>query len=120
MHALAQAAVKANASPHHEIRHRSIPTIWLAPIASVCITAPSSAQKGDVTARSVQIAELSRAGKYSEAIPLAQRLLADVEKAYGPDHRDVAASLNNLALLDGNQGQDGDAEPLYKRTLTAT
>jgi hypothetical protein len=70
--------------------NRSILTIWLAPIASVCITAPSSAQKGDVTARSVQTAELSRAGKYSEAIPPAQRLLADVEKAYGPDHRDVA------------------------------
>ncbi len=98
--------------------NRLILTIWLALIASLCITVPSSAQKGDVTARSAQIAELGRAGKYSEAIPLAQRLLADMEKAYGPDHRDVAASLNNLALLYGDQGQDADAEPLYKRALT--
>lgn len=85
-------------------------TLWLALAASVAMTAPSSAQKiqkVDVTARSAQIAELSRAGKYSEAIPLAQSLLAEIEKAYGPDHRDVAASLNNLALLYGNQGRLG-------------
>jgi hypothetical protein len=65
-------------------------TMWQALIASACIAAPSSAQKSNVAARSAQIAELSRAGKYSEAIPLAQRLLADLEKTFGPDHRDVA------------------------------
>jgi CHAT domain-containing protein len=92
-------------------------TLWLALIASVCLSAPSSAQKIDVTARSAEIAELSRAGKYAQAIPLAQRLLADLEKAYGPDHRDVAASLNNLALLYGSQGRDAEAEPLYKRSI---
>ncbi len=92
-------------------------TLWLALTASVAMTAPSSAQKIDVAARSAAIAELSRAGKYSEAIPLAQQLLAEIEKAYGPDHRDVAASLNNLALLYGNQGRDAEAEPLYRRSL---
>jgi tetratricopeptide (TPR) repeat protein len=97
--------------------NRLILAMWLALIASVCIMAPSSAQKSDVTARSAQIAELGRAGKYSEAIPLAQRLLADMEKTYGPVHRDVAASLNNLALLYGNQGRDSEAEPLYKRAI---
>ena len=89
----------------------------LALIASLGMTAPSSAQKIDITARNAQITELSRSGKYSEAIPLAQRLLADLEKAYGPEHRDVAASLNNLALLYGNQGRDAEAEPLYRRSL---
>ena len=97
--------------------NRLVLTMWLALIASVCITAPSSAQESDVAARSAQIAELSRAGKYSEAIPLAQRQLADLEKAYGPVHRDVAAALNNLALLYGDQGRDAEAEPLYKRSL---
>ena len=97
---------------------RSGLTLSLALAASVCVNAPSSAQNGGVIARGAQIAELSRAGKYSQAIPLAQRLLADMEKAHGPDHRDVAASLNNLALLYGDQGQDADAEPLYKRALT--
>ena len=92
-------------------------TVWLALIACVCISPPSSAQKADVAARSAEIAELSRAGKYSQAIPLAQRLLAEMEKAHGPDHRDVAAALNNLALLYGDQGRDAEAEPLYKRAL---
>jgi hypothetical protein len=97
--------------------NRSALTLWLALIASVCLSAPLSAQKIDVTARSAQIAELSRTGKYSQAIPVAQRLLADLEKAYGPDHRDVAASLNNLAMLYGSQGRDAEVEPLYKRSI---
>ena len=44
------------------------------------MTSSLSAQKTDAAARSAEIAELSRAGKYSEAIPLAQRLLADMER----------------------------------------
>ena len=46
-----------------------------------------------------------------------QALAGDLEKALGPDHPDVATSLNNLALLYDNQGRYADAEPLYKRSL---
>src|SRR5882757_5382923 len=98
-------------------RTRSALTLWLALIAGVGMTAPSSAQKIDMSARSAQIAELSRAGKYSDAIPLAQRLLADLEKTYGPDHRDVAPQLNNLAALYQRQERYADAEPLFRRSL---
>ncbi len=38
-------------------------------------------------------------GRYAEAEPLHRRALAIREKALGPDHPDVAASLNNLASL---------------------
>ena len=61
--------------------------------------------------------ELFETGRYSEAIPLVQRALAILEKALGPDHPDVAASLNNLAGLYQDQRRYGDAEPLYKRSL---
>ena len=98
-------------------RNRLALTLWLALIAGVGMTSSLSAQKADAASRSAEIAELSRAGKYSEAIPLAQRLLADMEQAHGPVHRDVAASLNNLALLYGNQGRDAEAEPLLKRSV---
>jgi tetratricopeptide (TPR) repeat protein len=64
-----------------------------------------------------QSEKLSEQGRYSEAIPLAQRALAIREKSLGPDHPDVATSLNNLALLYNNQGRYADAEPLYKRSL---
>jgi CHAT domain-containing protein/Tfp pilus assembly protein PilF len=84
------------------------------------MAAPSLAQKIDVAPRSAQIAELHRTGKYSEAIPLAQRLLAELEKAHGPDHREVAPALNNLAMLYGSQGRDAEAEPLLRRLIALT
>ena len=98
-------------------RNRLALAMWLALIASACLSAPSSAQRNETAALSAKITELSRAGKYSEAIPLAQRQLEDLEKTRGPVDRDVAASLNNLALLYGNQGRDSEAEPLYKRAI---
>ena len=39
------------------------------------------------------------------------------EKALGPEHPDVANSLNNLAALYQAQGRYAEAEPLYKRAL---
>ena len=38
-------------------------------------------------------------GKFQEAFPLMERILALREKALGPHHPDVAESLNNLAIL---------------------
>ena len=38
-------------------------------------------------------------GEYTQAEPLFKRALVIREKALGPDHSDVAQSLNNLAAL---------------------
>ena len=65
----------------------------LALLACACLGASCFAQKGDTAALSARIAELSRAGKYSEAIPLAQRQVADLEKSSGPVNRDLAGAL---------------------------
>ena len=46
-----------------------------------------------------------------------KRALAISEKALGPEHPDVATSLNNLALLYQAQGRYAEAEPLHKRAL---
>ena len=46
-----------------------------------------------------------------------QRALAIWEKVLGPEHPDVALSLNNLALLYHAQGQYAEAQPLYQRAL---
>ena len=54
---------------------------------------------------------------YAEAEPLYQRALAISEKALGPEHQQVATSLNGLALLYKNQGKYSDAKPLYERAL---
>ena len=46
------------------------------------------------------LAELYRnQGRYADAEPLHKRSLAIREKALGPDHPDVAQSLNNLAAV---------------------
>ena len=50
-------------------------------------------------AQNNKVLELLRAGKYSEALPYARQVLEIAEKNYGPNHSNVAASLNNLALL---------------------
>ena len=98
-------------------RNRMILLAGLTLLASTCLSAPSSAQKSETAALSVKINELSRAGKYSEALPLAQAQLQTLEKKYGPVHRDVAAALNNLAEIFGHQGNDAEAEPLLKRAI---
>ena len=56
-------------------------------------------------------------GRYADAEPLLQAVIGDTRKSTGPDHPDVATSLNNLAELYRAQGRYADAEPLYKRSL---
>jgi CHAT domain-containing protein/tetratricopeptide (TPR) repeat protein len=67
---------------------------------------------------SADVSRLYQAGKYSEAIPIAEQVLALREKALGPDHPDVAQSLNELARLYRIQGRFAEAEPLFKRSIT--
>jgi hypothetical protein len=51
--------------------------------------APAIAQQDEVAALNEKVVELYRAGKFSEATPLAQRVLVAWEKALGPDHLNV-------------------------------
>jgi hypothetical protein len=72
---------------------------------SSAIMPVAAAPRDEVAALEKKVEELSRMGKYAEAIPLAQRVLAIRENALGPHHPDVAGSLNKLALLYRNQGR---------------
>jgi tetratricopeptide (TPR) repeat protein len=67
---------------------------------------------------------LNRAGVYlqvharpADAKPLLERALAIDEAACGPDHRDVARDLNNLAMILQDLGQLEAARPLQERVL---
>lgn len=57
------------------------------------------------------------AGRYVEAELLYKRALMFAERRLGPEHLDVATSLNNLAAVYSDQGKYAEAEPLYKRAL---
>jgi tetratricopeptide (TPR) repeat protein len=56
-------------------------------------------------------------GRYLEAEPLLQKVLALRQQLLGPDHSDVATSFNNLAELYRLEGRYSEAEPLYLRSL---
>ena len=64
-----------------------------------------------------QVIDLYGLGRYSEAMPLAEQVLAITEAQLGPDHPSTATSLNNLAELHRSMGRYGEAEPLYQRAL---
>jgi CHAT domain-containing protein len=72
----------------------------------------------EVKAWRQQVKMLDQEGKFNEAIPLQEKVLAWTEKIYGPDHHKTAISLDNLADLYESQGAYAKAEPLYLRALS--
>ena len=71
----------------------------------------------DANALTQQVMELEKQGRYSEAVPLAQRALALYDKVLGHDHPDVATALYNLAELYRREARYVDAEPLFQRSI---
>src|SRR4051812_43643312 len=65
----------------------------------------SEAELNEVKRLNGEAAALYAAAKYDAAIALVLRSLAILEKALGHDHPDVAASLNNLAVLYESRGE---------------
>ena len=79
---------------------------------------PTLAQSLDeATALAQQAIELSRQGHYSEAVPLAQRALAIRENTLGPDHSNVAQSLDTLGGLYMKLNRYDEAVSLLERIL---
>jgi hypothetical protein len=77
---------------------------WLCRTAFLCAVAVyfSSArgqETSDVRELVQKIEELRSAGKFQEAVPIAEQVLKYCEKNYGPEHPETADSLNDLAFL---------------------
>jgi len=96
-------------------RRRLALAAGLALAITTSFAAPGLAQKTDLSAQSARINALRSAGKYAEALPLAQAMVASLENT--SNNRDLAAALNNLAQIHADQGHDDQAEPLYKRAI---
>ena len=64
-----------------------------------------------------EVMSLYRQGHYDRAVVVAKMALQVAEQSLGPDHPNVANSLNSLAGLYRTQGQYTQAEPLFKRSL---
>ncbi|MEY3401369.1 MAG: hypothetical protein RLZZ86_984 [Cyanobacteriota bacterium] len=80
-------------------------------------TTTQSEELAEVERLEKQMDKLYKQGRYSEAIPLAERVLAMRKRLLNPEHIDVATSLNNLAELYTSQGRYAEAEPLYHQAL---
>jgi tetratricopeptide (TPR) repeat protein len=89
-------------------------------VLALSVLPTAGAQQADlaeVQRLNEQVTQYYAAGRFQEAIPLAQRALAINENALGPVHPDTATSLNNLAALYRATGAYAKAEPLYQRAL---
>src|SRR5262245_8006459 len=60
---------------------------------------------------------LLHAGKYDEARPLAERVLAIREKVLGSEHQDVADALNDLANYYSAKDESSQSEQLLQRAM---
>jgi len=66
----------------------------------------------DWKALNEEVATLYRQGHVDRAVEAAKQSLYIAEKSFGPNHADVATSLNNLAWLYRVQGRYAEAEAL--------
>src|SRR4051812_39929389 len=90
---------------------------WLLAMALLlflsCLT-PTQAQSDELAALNRQIGQLHQAGKYDEAIPLAQRLVELTRARFGKDPRAYANALGLLGDLYREKGRYAEVEPLYQ------
>lgn len=96
------------------------------------IAAPSAAQTGggaqgqpqtssalqEAARLTAEVVKLHAAGKYAEALPLAERALDLREKELGETHPQVGGALMNLASVERNLGKTDDARRHYQRAAS--
>ena len=95
--------------------------LWLtraAALALLLTAAPAYAQHEDgFAALNRQLSELHKAGRYAEAIPIAERYVEAVRKTHGEEHDAFANSIAWLGILYQGQRRFDEAEPWLKRSL---
>ena len=81
-------------------RHVALRTLWIFIVALLPVLV--TGQGGDLAAAkelAAQVGQLEAAGRYAEAIPLAEKALAIFVTVLGTDHPDTTAARGVLALL---------------------
>ncbi len=105
------------------MRHQRISTFAaICPILLIGLSTlaakPSSTTPGTEADRlNQQVTQLYKAGKYSDAIPIATRVLELREKRLGLDNPYTAESFNDLGELYVKIGDYDKAEPLFQQAL---
>ena len=84
---------------------------------SFLVNAQAPAEDDSPAELNRRIDELYNEGKFKEAIPLAEKLVALIKQQRGEEDAETAASINLLAQLYERTGEYAKAEPLYKEAL---
>ena len=93
--------------------------IFVAALTLLLLTSTLTLSQGnDINALLDRADQLRNAGKYAEAMPLAQKSLELANAKFGPDHLSVAECANMVGRLKRLQGRYDEAEPLFKQALT--
>ena len=71
----------------------------------------------DLDALREQVRQLHSQGKYTEAIPIAERYVALTRQKHGENHEEFVTAISWLAFVYSAQRRYVDAEPLYKRVV---
>ena len=79
--------------------------------------AADQAQPKELVALEKQVQELHAAGKFDEALPVAERYVAAARKLYGEQHAAYGGALFWLARVQLERGKSDEAEPLARRAL---
>jgi len=94
-----------------------ITAAWLTLAVAGCAATPTRPELERANALIADAARLYRAGQYTEGVSKAQESLTLREQLLGPDHPDVAQSLQVLGDLYWRQGMYGMAEDYQRRAL---
>jgi tetratricopeptide (TPR) repeat protein len=97
---------------------RAVALMGLIPLFANTGTMEALAQGADrVPALRAKVSQRYGQGKYTAAIPIAERYVALTRKKHGERYTKFATAITWLALIYQAQGRYAEAEPLYKRSL---
>ncbi len=98
---------------------RSLGVRALAALGSVAMAPAVSAQAQEAEWKRLEqeVETHYEAGNLARAEAASRQAVAFAEARFGPDHPNLAASLNTLGLLLSEQAKAAEAEPVYRRAL---
>jgi len=86
-------------------------------IVAFLVSTAAWAQESRWKELDLQIQQLEKQGKDTEALPVAEEALRIAEATFGAEHPNTATALNAVGVIYTALGKYAEAEPLYQRSL---
>lgn len=76
-----------------------------------------TSQKDEAERLSIEAVKLFKAGKYKEAVPIAEKVVELREKEFGANHFKTGEALSNLGSIQRANGDNKEAEKTFERAI---